>query len=203
MLTAGWFGAEACNFAPVRLLLLSLGDGALVRFVTAATGRPPREVTIGHVIGAGRELLVDRGFRVIDFAASPDEVDAVYVGGGNTFALWHELTESGTAALLDERVRAGLPYIGLSAGSVIAGPDIEPAGLLDDPADAPGLSSTAGFGWIPQVPVPHAGGMLPAYPSAVIERTFTEFGRRFRLLALDDDQALLVDDHGTRVVPSV
>ncbi|WOC11018.1 Type 1 glutamine amidotransferase-like domain-containing protein [Gordonia sp. MP11Mi] len=184
------------------LLLLSLGDGPLGRFVDDSLGRPARDVTIGHVTGAGRELLVDRGFRVVDFVASPDEVDAVYVGGGNTFAIWHELIESGTAQILDEQVRAGLPYIGLSAGAVIAGPNIEPAGLLDDPAEAPGLKTTAGFGWIAEVPIPHAGGMLPAYPPAVIERTFTEFGGRFRLLALDDDQALIVDENGARIVTS-
>ncbi|MCF8569411.1 Type 1 glutamine amidotransferase-like domain-containing protein [Gordonia sp. HY002] len=186
----------------MHLLLLSLGDGAIERFVADTVGKSPRDTTIGHVSGAGRELFSDRGFRVVDFAEDPDAVDAVYVGGGNTFAIWHELRAAGTDRLLDRLIRGGLPYIGLSAGSVIAGPDIEPSGLLDDPAAAPGLESTTGFGWISDVPIPHAGGMLPAYPSALIDRTFAQFGDRFPLLALDDDQALVVHDDEQQVIAS-
>lgn len=186
----------------MHLLLLSLGDGAVERFVADTIGKPPRETTIGHVWGAGRELFADRGFRVVDFATAPESVDAVFVGGGNTFAIWHELRASGMDLVLDKRIRGGLPYIGLSAGSVIAGPDIEPSGLLDDPAQAPGLDNTTGFGWISDVPIPHAGGMLPAYPSALIDRTFTTFGDRFPLLALDDDQALVVHDGEQQIIAS-
>ena len=34
-----------------------------------------------------------------------------------------------------DAVRAGLPYIGVSAGAAVAGPDIAPLALLDDPAE--------------------------------------------------------------------
>ncbi|WP_132993755.1 Type 1 glutamine amidotransferase-like domain-containing protein [Gordonia zhaorongruii] len=196
----------------MHLLLLSLGAGAVPRFVAESVRRPVHEVTVGVVDGAGGELLSDLGYHVVDtpahgrrvheFAESLDSVDAVFVGGGNTFSVLETLRASGADAILDARVRDGLPYIGLSAGSVIAGPDIGPAGLMDDPSEAPELASTRGFGWIDSVPIPHAGGMLPSYPPDLIATTMSTFGARFELLALDDDQALLVESGAQRVVPS-
>ena len=47
---------------------------------------------------------------------------AIVVGGGNTFHLLAKLYAAGLVELIAERVRAGVPYIGWSAGSVIACP---------------------------------------------------------------------------------
>lgn len=50
--------------------------------------------------------------------------DALFVGGGNTYALLKRLREAGLLEPIRARVRAGMPYIGSSAGSNIAGPRI-------------------------------------------------------------------------------
>lgn len=52
------------------------------------------------------------------------ETPAVYVGGGNTFLLLKTLYEQDLLHLLQLRARQGMPYIGTSAGSNIAGPTI-------------------------------------------------------------------------------
>src|ERR1700733_1778916 len=49
---------------------------------------------------------------------------AIVVGGGNTFHLLSQLYSAGLLELIAERVRSGVPYIGWSAGSVIACPSI-------------------------------------------------------------------------------
>lgn len=49
-----------------------------------------------------------------------EEADAVFIGGGNTFVLLHDLYESGIINLLRNKVEAGMPYIGTSAGSNVA-----------------------------------------------------------------------------------
>ena len=50
--------------------------------------------------------------------------EAIAVGGGNTFHLLRELYETGLIESIRERVEAGVPYIGWSAGSNIACPTI-------------------------------------------------------------------------------
>jgi dipeptidase E len=53
-----------------------------------------------------------------------DRADALFVGGGNTFRLLKKLQEDNLLGAIRERVRDGLPYIGSSAGSMIACPTI-------------------------------------------------------------------------------
>jgi dipeptidase E len=50
--------------------------------------------------------------------------EAVAVGGGNTFQLLARLYELKLLEPLRERVRAGVPYVGWSAGANVAGPTI-------------------------------------------------------------------------------
>lgn len=47
--------------------------------------------------------------------------DAIFVGGGETFVLLAELHRTGQLALIRERVLAGVPYGGSSAGANVAG----------------------------------------------------------------------------------
>jgi len=53
-----------------------------------------------------------------------ESAEAVFIGGGNTFVLLNGLYKAGLIEELRERVEAGLPYIGTSAGSNVAGPTI-------------------------------------------------------------------------------
>lgn len=205
------------------ILLLSLGPGAVPAFLAdhAPTDRP---LTIGYVPDAARadvdapwavaerERVAALGHAVVDVrltgataadvATTLDGVDAVYVAGGNTFALLDALRSSGADRLIAERVRAGLPYIGLSAGSIVAGPSIEPASLMDDPAEAPGLTDRRGLGLTDAVVVPHADGKLPPYPLELIGRTLDRFGSDHELVPLCDDEALLITGPGWKVVSS-
>lgn len=50
--------------------------------------------------------------------------DAVFVGGGNTFRLLATMQRTGLLGAIRERVRAGLPYLGSSAGTNVACPTI-------------------------------------------------------------------------------
>ncbi|NLG48351.1 Type 1 glutamine amidotransferase-like domain-containing protein [Gordonia sp. (in: high G+C Gram-positive bacteria)] len=201
------------------LILLSLGAGALTEHLPPVQGE--RYIKIGYIdegqrhlldepfTGPERERLVRFGYHVVNIdlrkGSVEDDlaaVDAVYLSGGDTFALMTGLRRSGADAMIAERVRAGMPYVGLSAGAVVAGPDIEPAALMDDPGMGLDLADFRGLGLTDTVVIPHADGQLPPYPSELIDRTLNEYGDRFTLLPLYDDQALIVDAAGSRVVDS-
>ncbi|MCG7288345.1 Type 1 glutamine amidotransferase-like domain-containing protein [Cellulomonas sp. ACRRI] len=205
------------------LLLLSLGHGAVPAFL-ADHAPADRPLTIGYVPDAARaaadapwavaerDRVTALGHAVVDVrltgataqqvADALDGVDALYVAGGNTFALLDALRSSGADAVVAERVRRGLPYIGSSAGSIVAGPSAEPASLMDDPAEAPGLTDRRGLGLTDAVVVPHADGKLPPYPLELIGRTLDRYGSDHELVPLCDDEALLITGPGWKVVAS-
>lgn len=83
------------------------------------------------------------------------EADCIYVGGGNTFFLLQELRRTGADRAIIEQVRAGTPYIGESAGSVITAPDIGYIKLMDRTDKTLDLTDYAGLGLADFRVVPH------------------------------------------------
>jgi dipeptidase E len=102
-----------------------LGPVRSVAYVTAARldDAEPRFQSARRALAAVG--LVADHLEVDDFII--DRLHAarsVFVGGGNTYALLSRLRASRALDVLRDRVKGGLPYIGTSAGSNIAGPNI-------------------------------------------------------------------------------
>src|SRR6266487_1098212 len=76
-------------------------------------------------------------------ASELDQFDAVYIGGGNTFALLAELRKSGFEHYLREYVRRGKAVYGGSAGAAVLGRDIRTVNYLD--RNEVGLVETKGL----------------------------------------------------------
>jgi len=206
------------------LLLMSRFAGAAPSFLQQATSGESRRLRLAYISDAQADYVgapfVDaertqvgalcdditevsvRTTRAGRLETVLDSVDAVYVASGSTFALLDALRATGTDRLLAQRVRAGLPYIGASAGSIVAGPSIAPASLMDDPADAPSLTDYAGLGLVSVVVIPHADGQLPPYPTSLIAQTLTTYGTDHALCPVNDDQALLVTNGAARLISS-
>jgi dipeptidase E len=92
-----------------------------------------------------------------DPPAALERADAVVVGGGNTFQLLATMQRTGLLAAVRARVRAGLPYVGWSAGANLACPTIRTTN--DMPVVEPD-----GFGALGLVPFqinPHYSNALP------------------------------------------
>jgi dipeptidase E len=62
--------------------------------------------------------------RAHDLRAAVAQAQAIFIGGGNTFRLLKALQELDMLKLIRERVLAGMPYMGASAGSNVAAPTI-------------------------------------------------------------------------------
>ena len=54
-----------------------------------------------------------------------EEAKGIYVGGGNTFLLTRDLHDKGIIDPIRNQVNAGIPYMGVSAGSNVAGPTMQ------------------------------------------------------------------------------
>lgn len=77
-----------------------------------------------------RERGLDAGYDLVgihQFAnprAAVENAQAIYVGGGNTFRLLTALYQHELLEPIRRRIRAGVPYVGVSAGSNVACPTI-------------------------------------------------------------------------------
>ncbi len=77
-----------------------------------------------------QERFSELGIRVRSLHRSPNprlmirHAKAICVGGGNTFALTKKMQEQRLMSAILSRVRAGVPYVGWSAGSNVACPTI-------------------------------------------------------------------------------
>jgi dipeptidase E len=78
-----------------------------------------------------RERFAREGFEIEQLTADAagaallESAEGVFVGGGNTFRLLGLLRRSGLLEVLRRRARAGLPYLGSSAGTNVAAPTIK------------------------------------------------------------------------------
>jgi dipeptidase E len=73
-------------------------------------------------IHAGYEL--DGIHRHGDPVRAVEQAQGIFVGGGNTFRLLNDLYRCGLLDVIRARVRHGLPYLGVSAGTNVACPTI-------------------------------------------------------------------------------
>jgi dipeptidase E len=102
-----------------------LGPARRVGFVTAASLNNEKDYC-----ERAREALAPVGLTVehVHWNHEPlavlERVEAIFVGGGNTYALLKRLHRAKLVDAIRARVLAGTPYVGGSAGSNLAGPTI-------------------------------------------------------------------------------
>lgn len=160
------------------------------------------------------KLLEEKGYNVecysITRKTSDDikkkfaEKDIVFVEGGNTYYLLQELKRHGADRILDAAVRKGMPFIGASAGSVIATKTIEYVGDFDDRAQAPELSSLDAFGWIDLLLFVHWGyEEMDSGGVKTTEIIRSYFMHDEKMIILRDNHYLQVRDDGFYKIVSV
>lgn len=104
-------------------------------------------------VGIPKENVVWLDINNVSAAGDLNRFDVIYVCGGNTFFLMQKLKETGLDKKIVELVGHGKVYVGASAGSVIAGPDISIAGPFDE--NDVGLKDMAGLNLTDKITSPH------------------------------------------------
>ncbi len=128
------------------------------------------------------------------------QADAIAVGGGNTWALLRRMYDAGILKAIQERVNAGVPYIGWSAGSNVACPTIRTTN--DMPIIEP--PSLNALGLVPFQINPHFISGKPAgHNGESREERLAEFlaiNPTENLLALPEGSALFVEGNKGRIL---
>jgi len=120
--------------------------------------------------------------------------EAIFVGGGNTYALLDRLRRSGLLDAIRHRVHAGLPYVGASAGSNVAGPNI----LTTNDWNVVGLTAFEALALVPFNINPHYLQVDPAMApgSETREMRIGEYHhvRDNPVVGLEEGAALRIED---------
>jgi len=143
LLGSGGFGTEERREFLRTEMRAFFGDVKRIVFVPYALHdhQAYLEAIIKRGFGAGYELVGLDSFA--DPIAAVEQADAVYVGGGNTFRLTHDLQRFGLIEPLKGRVEGGMPYMGVSAGTNVACPTMQTTN--DMPIVMPASFTTLGL----------------------------------------------------------
>ena len=125
------------------------------------------------------------------------EAKIVFISGGNTFYLLQELKRKNLITYLKERIENGMLYIGESAGSVIAAPDIEYASVIDDETVATELDDYAGLNLVDFYIVPH----FEEEPFVESSRNTVELYKdKLDLKLINNKEAILVENNNFTII---
>jgi dipeptidase E len=143
-------GRGALEHAMDELAELFAG-ASRVLFVPFAGDDPDAYTEAMSRILAGLDIEVIGAHRVEDPLVALTQSDAVFVGGGNAFRLLRAVQRNGLLSAIRAKADAGMPYLGVSAGTNLACPTIRTTN--DMPIVEP--ASLAALGLVPFQINPH------------------------------------------------
>lgn len=125
-----------------------------------------------------------------------DHFDIIYVCGGNTFRILDKMKKTGVYAFIDTLMeKNNSVYVGVSAGSIIAGPNIAIAGhgSEGDPNDIH-LIDLESFGFTDISILPHFKSHLQS------EVDDFQTSVSYPVIAIQDGEALLISENEQRII---
>lgn len=193
------------------LLLTSGGMEPMKDEITKLLQKPAYDITVAFINTAAkpqedidyvnRDIIIMReemGFNVeeIDIDEKKErEVmkllklkDIIFVAGGNTFYLLNAMRKCNFERVIRKLLKEGKVYIGVSAGSMVAGKSIKTGLWKDESKNIAGLKSLNGLGLVPFDIFVH---YQPEYAEIIKKKTPWKWQRR-KLRILTDEQAILV-----------
>ncbi|MFC1624797.1 Type 1 glutamine amidotransferase-like domain-containing protein [Patescibacteria group bacterium] len=209
----------------MKLLLTSGGllNDSIIDSLKKLAVKPLGELRLGYIPTAANIEEGDKGwliedleickklnFRSIDiidisaisqdmFKKRLEETDIILVGGGNTYHLMCWIKKSGLEEMLPELLKSRI-YVGVSAGSVVAGPSLVLADSeKEEAANAGDEIYDEGLSLVDFIVEPHLNS--PYFPEQTFDYVEKESERiKHSVYALDDNSAVQVTDGEVTVV---
>ena len=149
-----------------------------------------------------RDTLFDLGFKVKDIDIENKNktellqemkgIDIIFVAGGNTFYLLQEARKSQFDEIIIDFVNNGIPYIGSSAGTLLAGPSIELALDIDNQNEAKELRSYDGLELVDFVVLPHYNE--ERFRKKIDNNLQKNPDMKYKTIKITDNQAIFVNN---------
>ena len=156
-----------------------------------------------------KKALVNTGFAITDYSITGKKMeeieealkntDIICMEGGNSFYLLEKIQQTGCKEMIKDFVEKGKIYIGSSAGSVVAGPDIYPTFIVDSVKKAPNLKDFKGLNLVNFVTLPHWGSefLKELYLN---KRLKLAYSSNNKFILLTDYQYIKVEDDMYKIV---
>jgi dipeptidase E len=178
-----------------------LGDLTEIAFVPYAGVKISFEDYVARVREALAEVGLNvRGVNEGDAKQIVSEAQAVMIGGGNTFHLLTNLYKNDLVDVIREKVQAGTPYIGWSAGSNVACPTIKTTN--DMPVIEP--PSLTALGLFPHQLNPHyTDAKIPNLGGETRDDRLNEFcevNKQTTVIGLREGTMLRIEDSDIKLI---
>lgn len=180
---------------------LSISEGIVPNRSIGFIGTAGETYDDPYFVEDSRQRLRELGMNLVEIDVSNepretlvniiDGIDALFVAGGNSFFLLHQLRNKKIDTYIARKVREGLPYFGESAGAIVLARSIEPATSIDNPEAAVDLKDYRGLQLLDFFSLPHAG--REKYRVA-FEQLIRDHEAAISIVQYRDDQAILTRD---------
>lgn len=206
-----FIGKKYNNTMKRTILLTSTGGKSVKDTFLRILPKDPKDIHLAHIITASNEqiphpwrdddtkALRDMGIQVMEIDVKGKtknelqelfkDMDVIYVQGGDPYYLLKYAKESGFMEVVKELVNQGMLYVGVSAGSYLAGPTME-QGLWRKPdRDRHGMNiDEPAMGLVPFLTVVHYVDGEKEIMKQGIAKT------KYPVRIITDTQGLLVQD---------
>lgn len=203
-----------------KIFLTSIAKNVLDKFV-GLLDKKPKDYHVAFIangadvyakkdrfyINESRNKLLELGFNIYEIdirnknkeqlEEELEDIDIIFIAGGNTFYLLEKVLESGLDKVIKKLVDKGVIYFGESAGAVLAGPNIKLVDTLDDPGKAPNLKTFRGLGLVDFIALPHFEN--PKY-GLKLENIHKKYNKKFKIIPLTDFEAIWVEGNKIRKI---
>lgn len=156
-----------------------------------------------------RDSMTKLGYKLDDYTVTGQTrdqvskrlngVDGVVMAGGNTNYLLQQIQQSKSVELFKKFTKDGKCYIGSSAGSLVAGPDVYAAREDKELEKAPKIKEFSGLGLTDIIVQPHWGSdsFKDPYLTEIMRHSYTD---KFKQILVSDYQYLIVGNKNIQII---